>query len=223
MADYSRGILSQDTIVTVTNTSRIQGGIEGDFLSIDTVINLSVPEPQEITLLLPNITGDPQRAYLRTLGEVENRQEFQSPFDQEQLDLLTDEMRKELLEEEEQLKAKFEILRNKAQEVRPANITIDAGSQEIKFFLQKEIKAIGTDEYEFSFVAPLCNFSVNQGPFQMSVMILLPKGATLLSTQAISPEGVPDPVLVFDQRTPDRNILQYHMQYDPIFTVRYRY
>ncbi|USK33133.1 hypothetical protein LIT25_21715 [Bacillus sp. F19] len=49
----------------------------------------------------------------------------------------------------------------------------------------------------------------------MSVMILLPKGATLLSTQAISPEGVPDPVLVFDQRTHDRNILQYHMQYDP--------
>ncbi|MFD6210357.1 MULTISPECIES: hypothetical protein [unclassified Peribacillus] len=60
----------------------------------------------------------------------------------------------------------------------------------------------------------------------MSVIIILPIGAQLHGeTLAISPEGIPSPVLEYSDKTPnvDRHILQYSMQYDPIFTIRYKY
>ena len=52
----------------------------GDLVNIDTVVHLTNPEPQEITLVLPSISGDPQKAYIRTMDEVENRQDFGPTF-----------------------------------------------------------------------------------------------------------------------------------------------
>ncbi|MGE7595629.1 hypothetical protein ACQKMY_20945 [Peribacillus frigoritolerans] len=229
MAEFTRAIQKQDTIVTVSDTSRIQGGHGGDTVNIDTVITLTNPEAQAITLVLPTITGDSQNAYLRTLGEVENRQEFQSPIDLEQLDAISEEKRKKLKEQIESLKQQWGVIKEEANQVVLSTINLEAGSQELKFFMQGEITPTVTSEgeiFEFSFIAPQSNFTVTQGRFTMSVIIILPRGAQLHGEPlAISPEGIPSPVLEYSAITPnvDRHILQYSMQYDPIFTIRYKY
>ncbi|MGA6840609.1 hypothetical protein [Priestia megaterium] len=229
MSEFTRAIQKQDTVVTVSDTSRIPGGNTGDIVNVDTVITLTNPEAQEITLVLPTITGDPEKAYLRTIGEVENRQEFQSPVDLEQLDAMPEEQRKKLEEKIDILRQQWNLTKEEANKVALSTINLEAGSQELKFFMQKEITPTVTSEgetFEFSFIAPQSNFSVNQGRFTMSVIIILPKGASLYGDPvSISPEGIPAPVLESSNKTPnvDRHILQYSMQYDPIFTIRYRY
>ncbi|MHC0036903.1 hypothetical protein [Pseudoneobacillus sp. C159] len=229
MSEFTRAIQKQDTIVTINDTSRIQGGNVGDIVNIDTVINLTNPETQDITLVLPIITGDPQRAYLRTLSEIENRQEFQSPVDLEQLDTIPEEQRRQLEEKIEALRQQWNLAKEEANMVAPSTIKLEAGSQELKFFMQKEITPTVTSEgeiFEFSFIAPQSNFRVTEGRFTMSVIIILPRGASLYGEpSAISPEGVPSPVLEYSGKTQnvERHILQYSMQYDPIFTIRYKY
>jgi hypothetical protein len=230
MVEFTRAIQKQDTVVTVNDTSRIQGGTAGDIVNVDTVISLISPEPQEITLVLPTITGDMQKAYLRTLGEVENRQEFQSPVDLEQLEVMPEEQRKILEQKIEALRQQWDETHDDANKVSLSTIKIEAGSQELKFFMQKEIKPITTPEgepiFELSFVAPQSNFSVNQGRFDMTVIIILPKGASLYGEPiTVSPEGIPQPLLEYTGKTEriNRHILQYSMQYDPIFTIRYKY
>lgn len=230
MAEFNRGIQKQDTIVTISDTSRIAGGNAGDIVNIDTVINLTTPESQDITLVLPIITGNPEKAYLRTLNEVENRQEFQSPVDLEQLDTLPEEQRRKLEEKIEILRQQWNLTKEEAGKVAASTIKLDAGSQELKFFLQKEISPTVTPEgeeiFELSFIAPQSNFSVNEGRFTMTVVIILPRGASLHGEPvAISPEGIPTPVLEYSGITQniERHILQYSMQYDPIFTIRYKY
>jgi hypothetical protein len=230
MVEFTRAIQKQDTVVTVSDTSRIQGGNAGDIVNIDTVISLNSPEPQEITLVLPTITGDSQKAYLRTLGEVENRQEFQSPVDLEQLEVMPEEQRKKLEVKIETLRQQFNEFKEEANKVSLSTIKIDAGSQELKFFMQKEITPITSPEgeqiFELSFIAPQSNFNVNQGRFDMTVIVILPKGASLYGEPvAISPDGIPQPKLEYTGKTDNinRHILQYSMQYDPIFTIRYKY
>jgi len=229
MAEFTRAIQQQDTVVTVSDTSRIQGGSVGDTLNIDTVIKLTSPEAETVTLVLPTITGDPQKAYLRTIGEVDNRQEFESPIDLEQFDAMTDEQRKKLEEQINALKQQWDLIKEEANQVALSTIDLVAGSQELKFFMQKEIIPSTTPEgeiFEFSFIAPQSNFSVTQGQFNMSVIIILPRGATIYGEPlAISPEGIPAPVLEYNSKIAGvgRHVIQYSMQYDPIFTIRYKY
>ncbi|WP_191567360.1 hypothetical protein [Metabacillus idriensis] len=101
---------------------------------------------------------------------------FQSPYDPGYLSLLPEEKRNELLEKEKIMQAEFEKEQKELQSIQLASIPLEAGSQELKFFLQKEIQPIDGNEFEFSFVAPLCNFSMSQGSSEMSVMVVLPKG-----------------------------------------------
>lgn len=222
MAEFVRAINKQDTVVTISDTSRIQGGNVGDTVSIDTVISLNSPEPQEITLVLPSISGDSQKAYLRTLQEIENRQEFQSPVDLEQLDAMTEEQRKEIEGLIAANKEQWELIKEKTNQVSLNTVNLEAGSQELKFFLQKEINP-RDGIYELSFIAPQSNFSVNQSPFTMSVIIILPRDAKLISQEVVSPDGLPSAELRSSDTQVNRHILQYWMQYDPIFTIRYQY
>jgi hypothetical protein len=228
MTEFSRAISRQDTVVTVSDTSRIRGGKVGDFVNIDTVISLSSPEPKEITLVLPTITNNPQHAYLRTFKELENRQEFQSPVDPERLASLPQEERVILEKRVEAIRKEWNLAKEEAEKFPVSTINLDSGTQELKFFMQQEINPIKNDEgeiFELSFVAPQSNFNVTQGRFTMSVIIILPKGASLHGQpEAINPNGV-QPVLEYNDKTAniDRQILQYSMQYDPIFTIRYKY
>lgn len=231
MAEFTRGIQKQDTVVTVSDTSRITGGSTGDIVNIDTVISLIAPEQQEITLVLPTITGDAQQAYLRTLGEIDNKQVFQSPVDLEQLQVISEEQRKNLQQQIEAVNQQWNIIKEEANKVALSTIKLEAGSQELKFFMQKEIMPTTANPgeppiFELSFIAPQSNFTVNQGRVNMSVIIILPKGATLVGEPVVvSPPGVPVPTLASNKKENgvDRQILQYYMQHDPVFTIRYRY
>lgn len=231
MAEYSRGIQKQDTVVTISDTSKITGGNKGDTVYMDTVISLVSPEQQEITLVLPTITGDAQKAYLRTLGEVENKQEFQSPVDLEQLDSMPEETRKTLEQQIETLRQQWNKTKEEANKVTLSTIKIEPGSQELKFFMQKEIIPITTNAgeppiFELSFIAPQSNFNVTQGRVEVTVIIILPKGATLVGDPVVvSPPGVQQPTLVSNEKKDgvNRQILQYFMQHDPVFTIRYQY
>jgi hypothetical protein len=222
---FTRTIQKQDTIVTVNGTSRIAGGFEGDLVNIDTVIHLTNPEAQEITLVLPSITADPQRAYIRTMDELENRQEFQSPVDPELLDSMPDEERKALEEAIAANKAQWDALKSQADNVSVSlsKLKLEPGSQELKFFLQKEIKPNAEGFYELSFIAPLSNFEVTQGQFTMSLIVILPRDAQFVEQVVTNPQGGPLPELRSNDNHVSRQILQYWMQHDPIFTIRYRY
>jgi hypothetical protein len=109
---------------------------------------LNTVETQEITLVLPIITGDPQRAYLRTLSEVENREEFQSPVDLEQLDSFPEEQRKQQEEKIEALRHQWNLAKEQENKVVPSTIILEAGSQELKFFIRKEDTPTSTSEGE---------------------------------------------------------------------------
>jgi hypothetical protein len=160
---------------------------------------------------------------------VDNRQEFESPIDLEQFDAMSDEQRKKLEDQINALKQQWDLIKEEANQVTLSTIDLIAGSQELKFFMQKEIIPAVTPEgeiFEFSFIAPQSNFSVTQGQFNMSVIIILPRGATIYGEPlAISPEGIPAPVLEYNSKIAGvgRHIIQYSMQYDPIFTIRYKY
>jgi hypothetical protein len=221
---YARAIQKQDTIVTVSGTSRIAGGVEGDLVNIDTVIHLTNPEAQEITLVLPSVTADPQKAYIRTMEEVENRQEFQSPVDPEQLGSMNETERKALEEAIAANKAQWEQIQSQANNVSFSTIKLDAGSQELKFFLQTEIKPNPESGlYELTFIAPLSNFEVSQGQFTMSLIVILPRDAQFVDQVVSNPQGGPLPELRSNEKQVNRQVLQYWMQHDPIFTIRYRY
>jgi hypothetical protein len=224
MSTFERAILKQDTVVSISGTSQIAGGKTGDLVNIDTVVHLTNPEPQEITLVLPSISGDPQKAYIRTMDEVENRQDFSSPIDPELLSSMSEEDRKAFEESIAANKAQWEAIKEKANGVALTKMQLEAGSQELKFFLQKEISPNPESGlYELTFVAPFSNFQVNQGQFTMSLIIILPRDAQLVEQSVINPQGGPLPELRSNDNHVNRQILQYWMQYDPIFTIKYRY
>ncbi|WML27334.1 hypothetical protein [Neobacillus sp. OS1-33] len=224
MSTFERAILKQDTVVSISGTSQIAGGKTGDLVNIDTVVHLTNPEPQEITLVLPSISGDPQKAYIRTMDEVENRQDFSSPIDPELLSSMREEDRKAFEESIAANKAQWEAIKEKANGVALTKMQLEAGSQELKFFLQKEISPNPESGlYELTFVAPFSNFQVNQGQFTMSLIIILPRDAQLVEQSVINPQGGPLPELRSNDNHVNRQILQYWMQYDPIFTIKYRY
>jgi hypothetical protein len=83
---FNQSIIRQDTIITINGTSRIVGGLTADIVNIDTVTTLTNPTGQALTLVLPAVTGDPQKAYIRTLDELENKSVFQDPIPAELLD-----------------------------------------------------------------------------------------------------------------------------------------
>ena len=224
MSTFERAILKQDTVVSISGTSQIAGGKTGDLVNIDTVVHLTNPEPQEITLVLPSISGDPQKAFIRTMDEVENRQDFSSPVDPELLSSMSEEDRKAFEESIAANKAQWEAIKEKANGVALTKMQLEAGSQELKFFLQKEISPNPESGlYELTFVAPFSNFQVNQGQFTMSLIIILPRNAQLVEQSVINPQGGPLPELRSNDNHVNRQILQYWMQYDPIFTIKYRY
>lgn len=224
MTNYIRAIQKQDTVVTINDTSRIAGGKVGDIVNIDTIVHLTNPEAQEITLVLPSVTGDPQKAYIRTVDEVENRQEFQSPIDPEQLDAMSDEDRKAFEEAIEASRAQWESIKERANQVSLTKMQLEAGSQELKFFLQKEITPNPAEGiFELTFIAPFSNFQINQGQFTMSLVVVLPRGAQLIDQAVHNPQGGPLPELRDSENRVGRHILQYWMQHDPIFTIRYKY
>lgn len=224
MSTFERAILKQDTIVSISGTSQIAGGKTGDLVNIDTVVHLTNPEAQEITLVLPTISGDPQKAYIRTMDEIENRQEFSSPVDPELLANMSEEERKSFEDSIAANKAQWDAIKEKASGVALTKMQLEAGSQELKFFLQKEITPNPENGlYELTFIAPFSNFQVNQGQFTMSLVIILPRDAQLVEQSVINPQGGPIPELRKSENLVNRHILQYWMQYDPIFTIKYRY
>jgi hypothetical protein len=224
MSTFERAILKQDTVVSISGTSQIAGGKTGDLVNIDTVVHLTNPEPQEISLVLPSISGDPQKAYIRTMDEVENRQDFSSPVDPELLSSMSEEDRKAFEESIAANKAQWEAIKERTNGVALTKMQLEAGSQELKFFLQKEISPNPESGlYELTFVAPFSNFQVNQGLFTMSLIIILPRDAQLVEQSVINPQGGPLPELRSNDNRVNRQILQYWMQYDPIFTIKYRY
>lgn len=224
---FERSILKQDMVVNIMDTSRIPGGSSADTVNIDTVIHLRSPEPTEITLVLPQVTSDPETAYIRLLKEVENHQEFSSPFDPEQLAAMPEDLRKKYQQIEEERRKEFERLKEEANKVKFSTIQLNKGDQELKFFMHKEINPVD-NLYELKFIAPLSNFKTTEGQFTMSLLINLPRGATLVSKEVENPTGGPQPQLKLDVAPNaangiNRHLLGYWMQYDPIFTIRYRY
>ncbi|WP_043929795.1 hypothetical protein [Bacillus sp. EB01] len=227
---FERSILKQDMVVNILDTSRIPGGTNADVVNIDTVVHLRTPEPTQITLFLPQVSGDPEQSYIRLLEEVENRQEFSSPFDPEQLDAMPEEEREKFKLVEAQFREHWEAMKEEASKVKLSSLDLQPGDQELKFFLHKELSPLpeNPNTYELKFIAPFSNFTTNDGLFTMSLIINLPRGATLLSQEAINPQGGPHPELRF-QLEPNasngigRHVLGYWMQHDPIFTVRYSY
>jgi hypothetical protein len=158
------------------------------------------------------------------MDEVENRQDFSSPVDPELLSSMSEDERKAFEESIAANKAQWEAIKEKANGVALTKMQLEAGSQELKFFLQKEISPNSESGlYELTFVAPFSNFQVNQGQFTMSLIIILPRDAQLVEQSVINPQGGPLPELRSNDNHVNRQILQYWMQYDPIFTIKYRY
>jgi hypothetical protein len=225
---FERSIIKQDMVVNILDTSRIPGGTNADTVNIDTVVHLRTAEPTEITLVLPQVTGEPEKAYIRLLDEVENRQEFSSPFDPEQLDAMPEEERNKYLLLEQELRQKWDALKEEASQIKLSTLKLNQGDQELKFFLHKELYSGEGEIFELKFIAPFSNFTINDGQFTMSLVINLPREATLLSKEAINPLGGPQPELKFEiphnvSNGVGRHIIGYWMQYDPIFTIRYKY
>jgi hypothetical protein len=225
---FERSVIKQDMVVNILDTSRIPGGSTADTVNIDTVVHLRTPEPTEITLVLPQVSGDLERAYIRLLDEVENRQEFSSPFDPEQLDAMSDAEREKFRMIEEDFRQRWEAYKAEANQVALSTLKLNQGDQELKFFMHKELTPIEGDVYELKFIAPFSNFSTNDGQFTMSLIINLPRGASLISKEAVNPLGGVQPELRFEINPNDsngvgRHIIGYWMQHDPIFTIRYHY
>jgi hypothetical protein len=222
---FNRSILKQDSVVTINGTSQIPGGSDADTVNIDTVMHLRTAEPEEITVVLPQVTGDPNRAYIRLMDEVENRQDFVSPVDPEQLEQMDDEQREKLLAAIEASRAQWEAVKQAAGEVKLSTLQLKAGDQELKFFMHKDLKPNAEGIYELQFIAPFSNFKIDDGQFTMSLTIILPRGAQLVSYNAVNPQGGPQPELrhTVDASLIGRHMLLYWMQYDPIFTIQYRY
>jgi hypothetical protein len=104
-----------------------------------------------------------------------------------------------------------------------SKLKLKPGDQGLKFFLQKEITQNPDGAYELSFIAPLSNFQL-QGRFTMSLVVILPRDAQLVGEPiVVNPTGGPNPEYLGATNAVGRYILQWRMQYDPIFTIRYRY
>lgn len=225
---FERSIIKQDMVVNILDTSRIPGGSTADIVNIDTVVHLRTAEPTEITLVLPQVTGEPEHAYIRLLDEVENRQDFSSPFDPEQLAAMPEGDREKFKVIEEELRQRWEAVKEEASHVKLSTLKLNQGDQELKFFLHKELTPVDGNIYELKFIAPFSNFTTNDGQFTMSLLINLPRGATLISKEAVNPQGGPQPELRFEilpnaSNGIGRHVIAYWMQYDPIFTIRYQY
>lgn len=221
---YQRMIANQDTVVTINGLSRIDGGELSDIVNIDTVTKLASQEEQEITLVLPAITGDPQRAYIRTLDEVEVRTDFQSPLPTafEEADM-PEEQREALKAAIEAHKAQWENIIGLARNVQLTKVQLKQGDQELKFFLQKKLRPNENGIYELQFIAPFSNMTP-QGGFEMSLVIILPRGAVPVGQpEVVVPPGMSAPELRGDGNRCGRHIYEYYMRHDPIFTVRYHY
>ncbi|KEZ47173.1 hypothetical protein [Metabacillus indicus] len=225
---YERSILKQDMVVNILDTSRIPGGSTADIVNIDTVVHLRTAEPTDITLVLPQVSGDPEHAYIRLLDEVDNRQDFSPPIDPEQLSAMPENERDKFKLNVEELRQRWEALKEEASHVKLSTLKLNQGDQELKFFLHKELSPVEGDIYELKFVAPFSNFTTNDGQFTMSLLINLPRGANLISKEAYNPQGGAQPELRFEilpnaSNGIGRHVIAYWMQYDPIFTIRYQY
>jgi hypothetical protein len=221
---FQRSILSQDTVVTINGLSRINGGSDADIVNIDTVTTLLNPEGQEITLVLPSVTDDPQKAYIRTLDELENKSVFQPPVPTALIDSDMPEDQRKLLEEAIAAnKEQWEKIREMSASVQLTKIQLKPNDQELKFFLHKSLLPDANGIYELSFIAPFSNMQP-EGRFTMSLVIILPRDAKPVGLpEVMNPTGGPLPELRDNASRCGRHIFQYWMQQDPIFKVRYQY
>jgi hypothetical protein len=219
---FTRTIHRQDTVVTVNGLSRIPGGQATDVANFDTVIHLSNPEAQELNLILPSVTNDPQTAYIRLMEDIHSKKEFNSPVSKEELEQMPEEVQKMLAEVIEEKKKEWEKVQTLASSFSVNKVKLKQGDQELKFFLQKEFTQNPNDgTFELSFIAPLSNFQLQGG---MSLIVVLPVGAQLVGEPVVTnPTGGPTPQYHGMTNTVGRPILQWTMQYDPIFTIKYRY
>jgi hypothetical protein len=125
---FQRSIIKQDMVVNILDTSQIPGGSEADTVNIDTVIHLRTAEPTEITVVLPQVAGEPD---IRLIDEVENRQEFTSPFDPEQLAVMPDAERVKYEALQEELRQKWDALKSESSTVKLSALKLNAGDQEM--------------------------------------------------------------------------------------------
>lgn len=221
---FEQAITRQDTVVTINGTSQIHGGEVGDIVNIDTVTSLAQAVGQAVTLVLPAITNEPQRAYIRTLEELDNKAVFQSPISMALLDADMNEEQRAALEaaiaaNEEQ----WSKIRDMAAAIQVTKIDLGPEDLELKFFLHKTLRPDENGIYTLSFIAPFSNLKPING-FQMSLVIILPPGAQPFGEPEVSnPTGGALPELRNSSNHAGRHIYEFFMQQDPIFTVRYRY
>ncbi|MCR2807713.1 hypothetical protein [Paenibacillus soyae] len=221
---FNSFISRQDTVVTINGTSRVSGGETGDIVNIDTVTTLTQPPGQALTLVLPAITNDPQRAYIRTLDELDNKAVFQSPISTALLDADMDDAQRTALEAAIAAnEAQWEQIQVMASSIQVTKIDLGANDQELKFFLHKTLQPDESGIYTISFIAPFSNLTPANG-FEMSLVIILPHGARPVGDPEVSnPTGGPLPELRSSGDRVGRHIFEYYMRQDPIFTVRYTY
>lgn len=221
---FSQSIIRQDTVVTINGTSQVSGGDTGDIVNIDTVTTLASTPGQAVTLVLPAITDDPQKAYIRTLDELENKSVFQAPISTELLNAdMDDEQRAALEAAIAANQDQWNHIRDMAANIQLTKIELGPNDQELKFFLHKVLKPDGNGIFTLSFIAPLSNLQPQNG-FQMSLVIILPHGAVPVGDPIVTnPTGGPLPELRASANHVGRHIYEYAMQQDPIFTLQYQY
>jgi hypothetical protein len=221
---FNQTINRQDTVVTINGTSRVNGGETGDIVNIDTVTTLTQAPGQAITLVLPAITNDPQRAYIRTLDELDNKSVFQPPITTSLLDADMDDAQRTALEAAIKVnEAQWLHIKEMAEAIQVTKIELGENDQELKFFLHKTLQPDDNGIYSLSFIAPFSNLTPVNG-FEMSLVIILPHGARPVCDPEVSnPTGGPLPELRNSGDRVGRYIYEYYMRQDPIFTVRYTY
>jgi|GEM_PF-6058152 len=217
--EFQRQIVSQDIVVSINRTSQIAGGLATDLMSIDSVIQMSSGEAQDIVLAYPSDEADPQQAYLRVLGDVETRLPFQPPVPLEQL---SDDLRTALTPFVEEERQRWDNLQRLISSLSVNRINLKAGDTELKFFRQKQITAAPDGAFRATFMAPFAGLHL-QGGGSMSLVVLLPRGAQLIGVQVdATPDGIsaPQPLVSASE---NRVTLHCFLHYDPMFTITYKY
>ncbi|MCM3132887.1 hypothetical protein M3629_08825 [Paenibacillus polysaccharolyticus] len=115
---------------------------------------------------------------------------------------------------------------SKVQDDRPmlASLDLDPGNHHMKFFLQCDIKPVN-GIYELKFCFPECNIGVGSEQYSISIVVILPSYAQLISCDPppCQEETRLESSLNNTTIALRRTVLSMQLQEDPILNIRYQY